>query len=74
MFTGKHYILHDLIHQLLVVVISTYNIIIIATIKIKTYLCVIAFNATFYNVSVILWLLVLLVKETGVSEENDRWS
>jgi hypothetical protein len=52
--TVKHYILHDLIHQLLVVVIATYNIIIIATIRIKTYLCVIAFNATFNNVSVIL--------------------
>jgi len=28
-----------------------------------------AFNATFNNISVILWLSVLLVEETGVPEE-----
>jgi hypothetical protein len=28
------------------------------------------FNATFYNISVILWWLVLLVDETGVSEKT----
>jgi len=30
------------------------------------------FNATFNNISVISWLSVLLVKETGVSGENHR--
>ena len=31
-----------------------------------------ALNATFNNISVIMWLLVLLVEETGVLEENHR--
>jgi hypothetical protein len=30
------------------------------------------FNATFNNISVISWLSVLLVEETGVPEENYR--
>jgi hypothetical protein len=30
------------------------------------------FNATFNNISVILWRLVLLVEETGVPGENHR--
>jgi hypothetical protein len=30
------------------------------------------FNATFNNISVILWLSVLLVEETGVPGENHR--
>jgi hypothetical protein len=30
----------------------------------------IVFNATFNNISVILWLSVLLVEETGISGEN----
>ena len=29
-------------------------------------------NDTFNNISAILWLSVLLVKETGVSKENHR--
>ena len=33
---------------------------------------VIVFNATFNNISVILWQSVLLVKETGVPGENHR--
>jgi hypothetical protein len=33
---------------------------------------VIVFNATFNNISVLSWRLVLLVKETGVPGEN-RW-
>jgi hypothetical protein len=33
---------------------------------------VLVFNATFNNLSVILWWSVLLVEETGVSEENHR--
>jgi hypothetical protein len=32
----------------------------------------IMFNATFNNISVISWLSVLLVKETGVLGENHR--
>ena len=30
------------------------------------------FNATFYNISVILWQLILLVEEIGVPRENHR--
>jgi hypothetical protein len=30
------------------------------------------FNTTFNNISVILWLSVLLVDETGVTRENHR--
>jgi hypothetical protein len=30
------------------------------------------FNSTFHNISVISWQSVLLVKETGVTEENHR--
>jgi|JYMV01.1.fsa_nt_gi hypothetical protein len=30
------------------------------------------FNATFNNISVILWLSVLLVEETGVPRENHQ--
>jgi hypothetical protein len=33
---------------------------------------VIVFNATFNNISVISWLSVLLVEETGVPGENHR--
>jgi hypothetical protein len=33
---------------------------------------VIVFNAIFNNISVILWLSVLLVEETGVPRENHR--
>jgi hypothetical protein len=33
---------------------------------------IMVFNATFHNISVILWLLVLLVEETRVPRENHR--
>ena len=33
---------------------------------------VMVFNATFHNISVILWLSVLFVEETGVPGENHR--
>ena len=33
---------------------------------------VLVFNTTFNNISIILWLSVLLVEETGVPEENHR--
>jgi hypothetical protein len=33
---------------------------------------VMVFNATFNNISVILWQSVLLVEETGVPKENHR--
>jgi hypothetical protein len=38
------------------------------TIRIKVRVMV--FNATFNNISVILWLSALLVEETGVPREN----
>ena len=38
--------------------------------KSRVRVMVIVFNATFNNISVILWQSVLLVKETGVSGEN----
>jgi len=33
-----------------------------------------AFNATFNNISIISWWLVLLVEETGVHGENKRFA
>ena len=38
--------------------------------KSRVWVRVIVFNATFNNISVILWRSVLLVKETGVSGET----
>jgi hypothetical protein len=37
---------------------------------IKKFVCLMVFNATFSNISVILWRSVLLVEETGVPGEN----
>ena len=34
------------------------------------FVCLMVFNATFNNISVISWLSVLLVEETGGPEEN----
>ena len=34
--------------------------------------CVMVFNATFNNISVILWWSVLLLEETGVPRENPK--
>jgi hypothetical protein len=36
------------------------------------FVCLMVFNATFNNISVISWLSVLLVEETGVPGENHR--
>jgi hypothetical protein len=36
------------------------------------FLWVLLFNATFNNISAILWQAVLLVEETGVPRENHR--
>jgi hypothetical protein len=36
------------------------------------FVCLMMFNATFYNISVISWRSVLLVKETGVTGQNHR--
>ena len=36
------------------------------------FVCLIVFNATFNNISVISWLPVLLVEETGEPGENHR--
>jgi hypothetical protein len=36
------------------------------------YVCLLVFNATFNNISVISWRSVLLVEETGVPGENHR--
>ena len=38
--------------------------------KVRVRVKVIAFNATFNNISVISWLSVLLVEETRVSEKT----
>jgi len=35
---------------------------------------VLVYNATFNNISVILWLSVLLVEETGVPSEKKKYS
>jgi hypothetical protein len=39
---------------------------------INDFACLMAFNATFNNISVISWQLVLLVEETGGPRENHR--
>ena len=36
------------------------------------FVCLMVFNATFNNISVILWRSVLLVQETGGPGENHR--
>ena len=36
------------------------------------FVCLVVFNATFNNISVILWRSVLLVEETGGPGENHR--
>ena len=36
------------------------------------FVCLMVFNATLNNISVILWRSVLLVKETGGTRENHR--
>ena len=36
------------------------------------FVCLMAFNATFNDISVISWLSVLLVEETGGPRENHR--
>ena len=36
------------------------------------FVCLIVFNATFNNISVISWRSALLVEETGVPGENHR--
>jgi hypothetical protein len=36
------------------------------------FVCLMMFNATFNNISVISWWSVLLVEETGVPEENHQ--
>jgi hypothetical protein len=52
------------------------NMIVLFTLKINNITPVtgwfMVFNVTFNNISVILWLLVLLVEETRVSGENHR--
>ena len=45
---------------------------VIGTFLLRLGLGVMIFNATFSNISAILWLSVLLVEETGISGENHR--
>jgi len=40
--------------------------------KLKTFVCLMVFNATFNNISAISWRSVLLVEETGGPDENHR--
>ena len=40
--------------------------------RVRVWIMVMVFNATFNNISAISWRLVLLVEETGVSGENHR--
>ena len=46
--------------------------VILITNTIDTRVRVMVVNATFNNISVILWQTVLLMEETGVPEENHR--
>jgi hypothetical protein len=38
----------------------------------RLFVCLMVFNATFNNISAILWQSVLLVEETGVPGENHQ--
>ncbi len=40
--------------------------------NLKIFVCLMVFNATFNNISVISWRSVLLVEKTGGSRENHR--
>jgi hypothetical protein len=44
----------------------------ITGLKLGWFVCLIVFKATFNNISVIWWLSVLLVEETGGPGENHR--
>ena len=58
---------------LIIIIINIVNIITITLMKIDwCFGLVMLFNATFYNISAILWRLLLLVAETGLLGENHR--
>jgi hypothetical protein len=40
--------------------------------RINLFVCLMVFNATFNNISVISWRSVLLLEETGGARENHR--
>ena len=47
-------------------------IVLLCIILYRLFVCLMVFNATFNNISVILWRSVLLVEETGGPSENHR--
>ena len=56
----------------LTIVITFWLVYHLCSCNIVLVVCLLVFNATFNNISVISWLSVLLVEETGVPGENHR--
>ena len=77
-YNSKHYIIsywecvNFIVHR--DVFLRTFNVLAVVSVPPPTWFIrgVMVLNATCNNISIISWLSVLLVKETGVSGENHR--
>jgi energy-converting hydrogenase Eha subunit E len=64
----KHpvYVYHNILPQMATVIVLMHQM------SVSVIVCLMMFNATLNNISVVLWRSVLLVEETGEPEENHR--
>ena len=64
----KHpvYVYHNILPQMATVIVLMHQM------SVSVIVCLMVFNATLNNISVVLWRSVLLVEETGEPEENHR--
>jgi hypothetical protein len=64
----KHlvYVYHNILPQMATVIVLMHQM------SVSMIVCLMVFNATFNNISVISWQSVLLMEETGGPEENHR--
>jgi hypothetical protein len=64
----KHpvYVYHNILPQMATVIVLMHQM------SVSVIVCLMVFNATLNNISVVLWRSVLLVEETGGPEENHR--
>ena len=64
----KHpvYVYHNILPQMATVIVLMHQM------SVSVIACLMVFNATLNNISVVLWRSVLLVEETGGPEENHR--
>ena len=62
----KHpvYVYHTILPQMATVIVLMHQM------SVSMIVCLMVFNATFSNISVISWQTVLLMEETGGPEEN----